>query len=79
MNKKTISIVFLFLALIFFLPDAQSQCAMCKAVAETNKDSGESFALGLNNGILYLLAVPYILLITGAVYVFRHFRSQKQE
>jgi hypothetical protein len=34
---------------------------MCKAVAEDSADDG-GLGAGLNRGILYLMAVPYILL-----------------
>ncbi|MDQ3100974.1 MAG: hypothetical protein M3R08_06280 [Bacteroidota bacterium] len=39
-------------------------CAMCKAVAESEQTFGgaQSVGRGLNNGILYLMAVPYLLL-----------------
>ena len=37
------------------------QCVMCKAVAEDSADDG-GLGAGLNRGILYLMAVPYILL-----------------
>ena len=42
---------------------AQAQCAMCRAVAESGSTNGQNIGGGLNNGILYLMAVPYILLI----------------
>ncbi len=39
-----------------------SQCSMCRAVAETGaKDETMKVGRGLNNGILYLLAMPYII------------------
>jgi hypothetical protein len=41
-------------------------CAMCKAVAQSREGGifgGEqAIGKGLNNGILYLMAVPYLLL-----------------
>lgn len=43
-------------------------CAMCKAVVESGEGSGNIFGgeqavgKGLNTGILYLMAVPYVLL-----------------
>lgn len=41
---------------------AVSQCSMCRAVAESgSKDDSRQVARGLNNGILYLLAMPYII------------------
>ena len=42
-----------------------AQCAMCKAVVE----SGDAeVAEGLNSGIMYLMAFPYILV--GALFYF---------
>jgi hypothetical protein len=35
---------------------------MCKAVAETGSNNGQSVGGGLNPAILYLMAAPYILL-----------------
>jgi hypothetical protein len=43
-------------------------CSMCKAVVESGEGSGRIFGgeqavgRGLNMGILYLMAVPYLLL-----------------
>lgn len=42
---------------------AQAQCAMCRAVAESGSTNGQNIGGGLNNAILYLMAIPYILLI----------------
>lgn len=38
-------------------------CAMCKAVVESEQSFGGSQAIGkgLNKGIMYLMAVPYVL------------------
>lgn len=41
-----------------------AQCSMCSANAEQSVKNGNTQGAGLNNGILYLLAIPY-LLITG--------------
>lgn len=47
---------------VFILTDhVAAQCPMCKASAESSLKEGASFALGLNKGILYLLAMPYLL------------------
>lgn len=43
--------------------DAGAQCAMCKQAAETSlKSNPNSMARSLNSGILYLMAVPYVML-----------------
>ena len=47
-----------------FVPNAAAQCSMCSANAEMSTRNGNTQGNGLNTGILYLLAIPY-LLITG--------------
>ena len=60
------------LIVVFTSDEVQAQCAMCKSVASSNKDAGGNIANGLNDGILYLMAIPYLLLSALGVYVFRH-------
>ncbi|WP_224488594.1 hypothetical protein [Robertkochia flava] len=54
--------ILLVLVLVFlFLPaDVLAQCAMCRAVLESGEE--QEVAKGLNNGIIYLMAVPYVLI-----------------
>ncbi|MBL0341552.1 MAG: hypothetical protein IPP71_11790 [Bacteroidetes bacterium] len=41
---------------------SNAQCSMCRAVAESGfKDDATRVGRGLNSGILYLLATPYLL------------------
>lgn len=55
--------VFLTLTLLTLMTIASSaQCAMCRAVAESGNKNGQSVGGGLNNAILYLIIVPYVLL-----------------
>lgn len=54
--------VFLFaIVLLAMASPTDAQCVMCKAVAEDSAADG-GLGAGLNKGILYLMAVPYILL-----------------
>jgi hypothetical protein len=47
---------------MFFVgADALAQCPMCKMAAESNLKDGGSAGKGLNTGILYLLAMPYLI------------------
>ncbi len=49
--------------MLFITLDAGAQCAMCKQAAETSlKSNPNSMARSLNSGILYLMAVPYLML-----------------
>jgi hypothetical protein len=36
---------------------------MCKAAVESSQGQANSVAAGINKGILYLMAVPYLLLM----------------
>ena len=44
-----------------------AQCAMCKAAVESNLDSGGSQGAGLNDGILFLMSMPYIAMLIFAI------------
>lgn len=66
MKKSKTYVLVLVLAAIFFLAGGElsAQCAMCKQAAESSlKSNPNSMARSLNTGILYLMAVPYLLLL----------------
>ena len=52
-------ILMTFVLVVFMMVESSAQCSMCRAVLE----SGESLetAKGINNGIIYLMAIPYLL------------------
>lgn len=43
------------------IPSLMAQCPMCRMSAESNLSNGGSAGKGLNTGILYMLATPYLL------------------
>ena len=49
---------------------ALAQCPMCKTAVESGMKDGHTKGRGLNDGILYLLATPYlaIAVVGGAWY-----------
>lgn len=55
--KKNIGLLIVIYLLLS--ADAFSQCAMCRAVLET--EEGGVKAKAVNDGIVYLMAFPYIL------------------
>ena len=74
---KKILIISLLITLNFKLQTLNcfAQCAMCKAVVESNmKNDANTVGAGLNSGILYLIAFPYILVLVGGLI---WYRSQK--
>lgn len=66
-------------ALIFigYTIPLKAQCAMCKAVVETNLESGGNEGIGLNNGILYLMAIPYLAAISFGVFYYLQNKKTK--
>ena len=68
---------FSFLILLAFHTKLRAQCAMCKAVVEANLKEGGSAGAGLNDGILYLMAMPYIaVLLFGIFYLLQKRKKQ---
>lgn len=48
------------------------QCAMCRATAESASESvDKGIGEGLNSGIVYLMVIPYLLLMVGGLVFFR--------
>lgn len=66
--------------MLFAWPDAHAQgCAMCKAVAESGAESDQGgISGGLNSGILYLMAIPYVIFFfVFRKRIFRFFRDMR--
>ncbi|WP_350409991.1 hypothetical protein [Pontibacter populi] len=69
MIKGLLTIVLVFGLMLATSTNSYSQCAMCRATVESNVGTGSTEAdsdvgSGLNTGILYLMAIPYILIGT---------------
>lgn len=57
---RILLIVFVVSILACGVQTVSAQCAMCTASVESNASNGNTTAKGLNHGIMYLLATPYI-------------------
>jgi hypothetical protein len=60
--KKYYFILFILFVLVLLPNISEAQCAMCKASVESSQGQKNSVAGGINQGILYLMAVPYLLI-----------------
>ena len=69
MNKFKILILIYF----FNFTDLFSQCAMCRAVLESQED--QSVAASLNDGIIYLMAIPYIVAGVIGFLIYKKFKK----
>ena len=58
--KKAILIIALLIN-FSIITEVSAQCSMCRQAAESGIKKGEIQGRGLNKGILFLMAIPYIL------------------
>ncbi len=68
---------FLILIILFLADTAFAQCSMCRAVLESNADN--SAAEGINDGIVYLMAFPYLLMGGLGYYIYRTHKKKKSK
>ena len=70
--------IYILLILIFLTSiPAEAQCAMCRAVLESD-ESGQA-AKGINNGIMYLMIFPYLLIASVGYAVYRIRKKAKED
>lgn len=76
---KKLKFLYLLLAfglLVISIAPAKAQCAMCSANVETNAKSGDNKTKGLNNGIMYLLAAPYLVVAAAGYIWYKKYRRK---
>ncbi len=68
LSRRLVSGVFILVFYLFSL-SANAQCAMCRAAlgGEANKAQAQA----VNDGIVYLMAIPYILVVAIGYAVYR--------
>lgn len=71
--------LFLLLLLLICTVNSNAQCAMCRAALENS--SGPIKAEGVNDGIMYLMVFPYLLigLVGYAIYRMRSKKKKQKE
>lgn len=74
--KKVLAIFLFFTLVIAIQPEANAQCAMCTANAEMGVKNGNTQTKGLNTGVLYLLAIPFLLAGGVGVLWYTNFRKK---
>ncbi|UYW00755.1 hypothetical protein K5I29_09525 [Flavobacterium agricola] len=76
MFTKLKNIVLVLLLFVVSVP-ASAQCAMCRAVLES--DGNSVTAEAVNDGIVYLMVIPYILVAVVGIVVYRIMNGNKKE
>ncbi|MBB4078238.1 hypothetical protein GGR28_000839 [Lewinella aquimaris] len=75
--KKVLILCLIMTLLLVGGGDLLAQCPMCRATAESNLANGGTEGQGLNQGILYLLGMPYVLVGTLAFIWWRNRRKEE--
>jgi hypothetical protein len=74
-RKKTNILTLLFVfCFLFFGISSYGQCAMCRAALETEGNAVKSQAV--NDGIVYLMVIPYVLVAGIGYYIYRMKRKK---
>jgi len=70
--KRSIFTIVLFVAISVLSAELFAQCPMCKMAAESNLENGGTAGKGLNMGILYMFALPYLIVGTLGLLWYRN-------
>lgn len=77
--KKSLLIIILLIAVFVGTGSntASAQCAMCTINAEQGVENGNTQAKGLNKGVLYLMAMPYLMVAGLGFLWYKKYRNAK--
>jgi hypothetical protein len=80
-NMKILNVIFIAILLVFVSNSLTfSQCSMCRSVVESTMSNGRNHsAVGLNAGILYLLAAPYLLVAAIGFFWYKTSTKNRKE
>lgn len=71
--------IVLLASIIVSTTQASAQCAMCTLNAENSVKEGNTTGNGLNSGILYLLAAPYIAVAGVGFLWYKKYQKKKDQ
>ncbi len=70
---KKVSVILILFTLLLLPQLSEAQCAMCRAVLESEENGAA--AEGINNGIVYLMAIPYILVAGLFFFIYKKMKG----
>ena len=68
-NTRKLSVCVFLLVFSLFSISVNAQCAMCRAALTSEGNTTKAAAI--NDGIVYLMAIPYVLVVVIAYLVYR--------
>lgn len=75
--RRKLTVFFFGICFLFFGFSSNAQCAMCRAALESEGDVAKGEAI--NDGIVYLMAIPYVLVGVIGWVVYRMFAKKKTD
>ncbi len=79
MFKRIISLCVLFVGFQLITEQVIAQCAMCSLNAENSTQNGNTQGKGLNNGILFLLGMPFLIGAGVGILWYTKFRNKEEK
>lgn len=73
---RTLLIIFILSVSGLSVESASAQCSLCTLNAENSVKNGNSQGKGLNDGILYLLAAPYLAVAAVGYVWYKKYRRK---
>jgi hypothetical protein len=74
-QKFSLATAFFFLMFFFFSISSNAQCAMCRAALESEGNTKKAEAI--NDGIVYLMVIPYVLVAVIGFAIYRMRKTKK--
>ncbi|WP_264565567.1 hypothetical protein [Flavobacterium sp. N3904] len=74
-RRSRVKVYFYILCSLFFSFSSYAQCAMCRAALSGEENKAKAAAI--NDGIVYLMVIPYILVGALGYYIYR-MKKKKQ-
>ena len=74
-SRLAMKTIFLLLASCFFSLSMNAQCAMCRAALEGEGNVKKAEAV--NDGIVYLMMIPYILVAVIGFAIYKMYQKKK--
>jgi uncharacterized membrane protein len=68
-RKFRLSVYFYIICSFFFSLSSYAQCAMCRAALGGKENNTQAAAV--NDGIVYLMVIPYVLVGLLGIYIYR--------
>ncbi len=76
-RPSSIKVIVYILFSIFCSLSTNAQCAMCRASLESEGNNAKVIAV--NDGIIYLMVIPYLLVGIVGIVVYRMYSKKKQQ